>query len=93
VIDVAALDAGARLVCLAPDGTILRVEEAGRRYGKELGLDLAVGSALTLEQGRALAELMADKLFAAMADFKPGDRVTIKVDPRRPEESLFLGAA
>ena len=25
--------------------------------------------------------------------FKPGDKVLIKVDPRQPEESLFLGAA
>jgi hypothetical protein len=25
--------------------------------------------------------------------FKPGDKVSIKVDPHRPEESLFLGSA
>jgi hypothetical protein len=29
----------------------------------------------------------------AVADFKPGDRVSIKVDPQRPEQSLFLGRA
>jgi Protein of unknown function (DUF3592) len=29
----------------------------------------------------------------AVADFKPGDRVRIKVDPQRPEQSLFLGGA
>ena len=39
------------------------VEEAGRRYGQELGIDLQVGGMLTLDQGRALAGLMADKLF------------------------------
>ena len=33
VIDIAAVDVGARLVCLEPDGKITRVEEAGRRYG------------------------------------------------------------
>ena len=33
VIDVAAVDVGARLVCLEPDGKIVRVEDAGRRYG------------------------------------------------------------
>ena len=27
-----------------------------------------------------------------VADFKPGERVNIKVDPRTPEDSLFLGA-
>lgn len=29
----------------------------------------------------------------AVQGFRPGDRVTIKVDPRQPEESLFLGRA
>ena len=28
-----------------------------------------------------------------VADFKPGDAVQIKVDPGRPEDSLFLGPA
>src|SRR6476661_2887957 len=39
VIDLTALDVGARLVCLEPDGKIVRVEDAGRRYGQELGFD------------------------------------------------------
>src|SRR5499433_1417681 len=55
VIDVAAVDVGARLVCLEPDGRIVRVEEAGRRYGLELGLELKPGGMLTLDQGRAIA--------------------------------------
>ena len=40
VVDITAVDVGARLVCLEPDGKITRVEEAGRRYGAELGIDL-----------------------------------------------------
>jgi ethanolamine utilization protein EutA len=71
VIDIAAVDVGARLVCLEPDGRITRVEEAGRRYGGELGIDLKAGGMLTLEQGRALAGLMADKLFEAMRGDSP----------------------
>ena len=71
VVDLAALDVGARLVCLEPDGTIVRIEEAGRRYGAELGIDLKVGDKLTLEQGLALAGLMADKLFEAMRGAAP----------------------
>src|SRR5947209_14663795 len=38
VADVTALDIGARLVCLDAEGRIVRVEEAGRRFGAELGL-------------------------------------------------------
>jgi ethanolamine utilization protein EutA len=71
VIDATALDVGARLLCLAPDGRILRVEDAGRRYGAELGLDLRAGGMLTLEQGRAIASLMADRLFDAMRGGAP----------------------
>ena len=43
--------------------------------------------------GRALTGESDSMHGEAVADFKPGDRVTIKVDPRRPEESLFLGKA
>src|SRR3954465_1240093 len=71
VIDLTAVDVGARLVCLEPDGKITRVEEAGRRYGLELALDLQTGQMLTLDQGRALAGLMADKLFEAMRGGAP----------------------
>src|SRR5713101_3173747 len=65
VSEVTALDVGARLVCLDAGGRIVRVEEAGRRFGAELGLDLEVGRALAAEAQRALAALMADRLFEA----------------------------
>ena len=71
VVDLAALDVGARLICLEGDGRIVRVEDAGRRYGAELGLDLKPGGMLTLEQGRAIAGRMADKLFEAMRGGTP----------------------
>jgi ethanolamine utilization protein EutA len=71
VIDVAAIDVGARLVCLEPDGKITRVETAGRRYGEELGFDLKPGGMLTLDQGKALAGLMADRLFETMRGGAP----------------------
>ena len=66
VIDAAAVDIGARLVCLSPDGQILRVEAAGKLLGESLGLNMNVGAMLTLEQGRNLASSMASKLFEAM---------------------------
>ncbi len=83
VLDLTALDVGARLICLAPDGKILRVEEAGRRFGAELGLDLNVGSMLTLEQAQVIASLMADKLFYAMQGGMPTARGEnlLRLDP------------
>src|SRR5215831_6666610 len=41
VTDLTALDVGARLLCLDPAaGRIVRIEEAGRRFGAELGINL-----------------------------------------------------
>ncbi|MBX9841949.1 MAG: ethanolamine ammonia-lyase reactivating factor EutA [Xanthobacteraceae bacterium] len=66
VIDVAAVDIGARLLCLAGDGTILRIEEAGRRHALDVGLRIAPGDKLTLDQARTVCSAMADKLFETM---------------------------
>src|SRR5258708_11521180 len=71
VTDLTALDVGARLVCLDADGRIVRLEEAGRRLGAELGINLDLGAPLTQESARALAARMADRLFEAMAGGAP----------------------
>src|ERR1700676_5363770 len=39
VIAITAVDVGARLVCTDAAGRITRLEEAGRRFGADLGLD------------------------------------------------------
>src|SRR5216684_907446 len=57
VIDLTALDVGARLLCLDPVGRIVRIEEAGRRFGAELGITLEVGAQLAPDGGRALLRL------------------------------------
>src|SRR3954454_8978595 len=90
VIDIAAIDVGARLVCLESDGKIVRVEDAGRRYGQELGLDLQAGGMLTLDRGRAIAALMADKLLETMRGGSPkaqGVRL-LRTDPLSPREPV-----
>jgi ethanolamine utilization protein EutA len=71
VSDVTAVDVGARLVCLDAHGQVVRLEEAGRRFGAELGLDLEVGRQLSPEGGRRLAALLADKLFEAALGGSP----------------------
>src|SRR6202142_3561069 len=50
VIDVTALDIGARLVVLDEERRIVRLEEAGRRFGAELGLKLETGAVLPEDQ-------------------------------------------
>src|SRR6476661_4502188 len=38
VVDLTAVDVGARLVCLDDAGKLVRIEEAGRRFAAELGM-------------------------------------------------------
>ncbi len=71
VVDVTALDVGARLVVLDEARRIVRLEEAGRRFGAELGLQLKPGAMLTEDATHALAARMADALFAAMRGGSP----------------------
>jgi ethanolamine utilization protein EutA len=66
VIDLTAVDVGARLVCLDGDGRIVRIEEAGKRFAAELGIPLAIGAPLPPEAAKALAARMTERLFEAM---------------------------
>src|SRR5438128_4628828 len=49
VADLTAVDVGARLVCLDDGRKIVRIEEAGRRFGAELGIKLDLGAPLAPE--------------------------------------------
>src|SRR5947199_57229 len=44
VIDLTAIDVGARLVCLDEAGHIVRIEEAARRFAAEVGITLKLGA-------------------------------------------------
>src|SRR3974390_2572673 len=71
VVDLTAIDVGARLVCLDATGHVVRIEEAGRRFARELGIKLEIGEKLAPEAARALAARMTDRLFEAMAGGSP----------------------
>jgi ethanolamine utilization protein EutA (predicted chaperonin) len=93
VTDLTALDVGARLICLDGAGRIVRVEEAGHRFGAELGISLDLGGELAPEQARALAACMAERLFEAMAGGSPtsGGSRLLRLDPlssRTPIEQI-----
>ena len=66
VIDLTAVDVGARLICFDREKRIIRIEDAGRRFAAALGLMLEVGDVLSQADATALAEAMADRLFEAM---------------------------
>jgi ethanolamine utilization protein EutA len=83
VIDVTALDVGARLVVLDEARRVVRLEPAGRPFGAEVGLKLEPGQKLGEDQARALAARMADALFEAMRGGSPraGGTDLLRLDP------------
>jgi ethanolamine utilization protein EutA len=83
VIDVTAVDVGARLIVTDNAGRITRMEEAGRQFAAELGLKLDLGSALVSEHARALAARMTERLFDAMRGGSPkvGASSLLRLDP------------
>jgi ethanolamine utilization protein EutA len=83
VTDVTALDVGARLIVLDGSRHIVRLEEAGRSFGAELGLKLQVGSHVDEEHARALAARMTDSLFEAMHGGSPhvSGAALLRLDP------------
>ncbi|MEA2825407.1 MAG: ethanolamine utilization protein EutA [Alphaproteobacteria bacterium] len=83
VVDLTAVDVGARLVVTDAEGRITRMEEAGRQFAAELGLTLAIGSVLKPQDARALAARMAERLFDAMLANSPkvGTSSLLRLDP------------
>ena len=88
VVDIAAVDVGARLVCLEPDGKITRVEDAGRRYGAGARHRSASGRhARRSIRAARMAGLMADKLFEAMRGGAPTAQGVKSAPHRSPHPS------
>lgn len=85
VVALTAVDVGARLVCRDAFGRVLRIEEAGRAFAQELGIELDAGALLSPELAHALAARMAERLFDAMRGAAPiaGGRSLLRLDPLR----------
>jgi ethanolamine utilization protein EutA len=66
VQEVSAVDIGARLVALDPEGTVVRIEEAGRKHAAWAGLNIALGQKPSQEALRAMVTGMVDKLFSML---------------------------
>jgi ethanolamine utilization protein EutA len=83
VVDLTAVDVGARLVVTDRDSRVTRLEEAGRQFAADLGLDVKIGTMLKEEDKRALAGRMTDSLFDAMRGETPlvGAQSLLRLDP------------
>jgi len=71
VVDLTAVDLGARLVSTDSEGRVVRIEQAGRHFAAELGVRLELGQPLGDTAAKTLAAGMADRLFEAMTGGTP----------------------
>jgi ethanolamine utilization protein EutA len=66
VQEVSAVDIGARLVAFDQDGTVVRIEDAGRKHAAWAGINVTLGQKLSSDALRAMASGMVDKLLAML---------------------------
>ena len=73
VREVTAIDVGARLLAMDGGNAVVRVEEAGRRHGGKVGVELELGQLMTEDTLQAIASEMADRLFDVVNQQELGD--------------------
>ncbi len=86
VVDLTAVDVGARVLCLDEAGRISRIEEAGHRFAAAAGTPLAIGDRPAPALLDAIAAGMADCLFEAIGGRPTSARTAglLRLDPLRP---------
>lgn len=67
VVDMTAIDVGARILSFDRDGRITRVEEAGKRFAAAVGATLEIGAYVDANVMDRLVEQMADRLFETIS--------------------------
>ncbi|HUL91574.1 MAG TPA: ethanolamine ammonia-lyase reactivating factor EutA [Burkholderiales bacterium] len=97
IVELTALDIGARIVSFDADGRVNRIEQAARRFAEETGVSLQLGSVPDARGLERMVERMAERLFEAMNRPAPDARTAalVRLDPlrneRKPEVVTFSG--
>lgn len=97
VVEITAIDVGARVIALDGNRHVERIEEAGKRFAAEAGVPLEIGRPLSPEDAKKIAERMADRLFEACsaAALSPETAALLRLDRlknlQRPEKVSFSG--
>lgn len=97
IVDMTAIDVGARIISFDHDGKIVRLEEAGRRFAREAGFEAALGGVISEDQRAAMVERMADRLMEAITAqaLKPDTAELLRLDAmknaRKPDVVTFSG--
>ncbi len=97
VVDMTAIDVGARIISFDRAGRITRIEEAGRCYAAAVGASLEIGAPVAAGVLDSMAERMADRLFEAMSSASLGAdtaallRLDAMQNARAPDVITFSG--
>ncbi len=97
IVEMTAVDVGARIVALDKTGVVTRLEEAGRRFAADAGLKLEIGLTPAAGELERMVELMASRLFETIsaAHLSAETAGLLRLDPlknqRRPDVVTFSG--
>ncbi len=97
VVEMTAVDVGARIVAFDREGVVTRLEEAGRRFAADVGLKLEIGARPGKAELERMVERMADRLFEAISAPKLSGETAalLRLDPlrneRKPDVVTFSG--
>lgn len=97
IVDRTAIDVGARIICVDEDGRVSTIEEAGRRFASDVGIDIDVGDKIDNDKLEEIVELMAERLFRAMGMESMDDATAslLRLDPlsspSKPDVLSFSG--
>ena len=97
VDEMTVVDVGARIVSFDAEGRVNRVEEAGRRFAAEAGIELTIGLAPDAQGLQRMVGDMADRLFEALSSPSVSARTSalLRLDPllsrRKPDVVTFSG--
>jgi len=97
ILELTALDVGARIVAFDSEGCVNRIEDAARRFCGEVDLPLQIGRKPDAGGLDRMIERMADRLFEAMSrsTLEAGTAAWVRLDPlrneRKPDVVTFSG--
>jgi ethanolamine utilization protein EutA len=83
IVDLTAIDIGARLIALDEDGRVTRIEEAGKSFAAEVGFALEIGAPPPAGAMEAIAGCMADRLaeIIALDNVSPETEALLRLPP------------
>jgi ethanolamine utilization protein EutA len=97
VVDLTAVDVGARIVSFDADGRVVRIETAGQRFADEVGLTLIYGEIPDAAGVTRMVDCMADRLLQViqLKTLEPAVAELLRLEPmhnlRAPDAVTFSG--